>query len=197
MDNQQHELTSAQKEAKQALQMVSELKVANANLENQVANLRRETDEARQEAKQTLQALQENRANDAELDRDEDFGGQGERVPLAEAQEEIQRVQTHYESEIVSAKKERVELVSKIQELVAQNERIKLESNKQLSSYKNKYSEYKTKLRKANQNIATLLTRLAKFDIQMKAEKDGEQQTDRAGNSEPRMNNYAKWAYQD
>lgn len=88
-------------------------------------------------------------------------------------------------------------MVSKIQELVAQNERIKVESNKQLSSYKNKYSEYKTKLRKANQNIATLLTRLAKFDIQMKAEKDTDQQTDRAGNSEPRMNNYAKWAYQD
>lgn len=49
---------------------------------------------------------------------------------------------------------------------MSQNERIKIESNKQLGSYKSKYSEYKQKLRKANQNIATLLTRLAKFDIQ-------------------------------
>lgn len=47
-------------------------------------------------------------------------------------------------------------MVSKIQELVAQNERIKLESNKQLTSYKSKYSEYKHKLRKANQNLATM-----------------------------------------
>ena len=97
----------------------------------------------------------------------------------------------------MTAKKERVELVSKIQELMAQNERIKLESNKQLSSYKTKYSEYKQKLRKANQNIATLLTRLAKFDIQSKAERDIDGQTDRVGNSEPRGSNYAKWAYQD
>ena len=51
-------------------------------------------------------------------------------MPLAEAQEEINRVQNHYENEIVIAKKERVELVSKVQELIAQNERIKLESNK-------------------------------------------------------------------
>ena len=52
-------------------------------------------------------------------------------------------MQTHYEAEIVAAKKERVELVSKLQELVSQNERIKLESNRQLTSYKNKYTEYK------------------------------------------------------
>lgn len=52
-------------------------------------------------------------------------------------------MQTHYENEIVLAKKERVELISKVQELMAQNERIKLESNKQLSSYKSKYTEYK------------------------------------------------------
>ena len=62
---------------------------------------------------------------------------------MVEAQEEIRRVQSHYENEIVVAKRERVELVSKVQELMSQNERIKLESNKQLSSYKNKYTEYK------------------------------------------------------
>ena len=84
---------------------------------------------------------------------------------LHEAQEEINRVQGHYENELVFAKKERVELASKIQELVSQNERLKVESNRQLSSYKSKYTDYKNKLRKANQNISTLLTRLAKFDI--------------------------------
>ena len=89
-----------------------------------------------------------------------------------EAQEEINRVTAHFENEIIIAKQERVELVSKIQELVAQNERLKVEGNKQLTSYKSKYSEYKQKLRRANQNISTLLTRLAKFDIQMQSEKD-------------------------
>ena len=58
-----------------------------------------------------------------------------------EAQDEINRVQSHFENEIMIAKQERVELVSKIQELVAQNERLKVESNKQLSTYKSKYSE--------------------------------------------------------
>ena len=91
---------------------------------------------------------------------------------LHEAQEEINRVQSHYENELVLAKKERVELAAKIQELVAQNERIKVESTRQLSSYKTKYTEYKTKLRKANQNIQTLLARLAKFDIAIQAERE-------------------------
>ena len=55
---------------------------------------------------------------------------------------------------------------------MAQNERIKVESSRQLQSYKTKCSEYKTKLRKANQNISTLLTRLAKFDIAIQAERE-------------------------
>lgn len=62
-----------------------------------------------------------------------------------------------------------------------------------MGSYKSKYTEYKQKLRKANQNIATLLTRLAKFDIQMQAEREDGQ----VGHSEPRSNQFAKWAYND
>ena len=49
---------------------------------------------------------------------------------LHEAQEEINRVQGHYENELALAKKERVELAARIQELVAQNERLKVESNR-------------------------------------------------------------------
>lgn len=41
-----------------------------------------------------------------------------------------------------------------------------------MNHYKAKYTEYKQKLRKANQNIATLLSRIAKYDIQMQADKD-------------------------
>lgn len=78
-------------------------------------------------------------------------------------------MQSHYENELGEAKRERVELMAQMQELASKNERLKVESGRQLSSYKSKYQEYKNKLRKANENIATLLTRLAKFDIQLKA----------------------------
>jgi hypothetical protein len=38
--------------------------------------------------------------------------------------------------------------------------------------YKNKYTEYKDKMRKANQNIGTLTARIAKYDIEMVAERE-------------------------
>jgi len=38
--------------------------------------------------------------------------------------------------------------------------------------YKQKYSEYKDKMRKANQNIGTLTARIAKYDIEMVAERE-------------------------
>ena len=47
LENIQHELAAAQKESKHAYHLVAELKVANANLENQVSNLKREVDEAK------------------------------------------------------------------------------------------------------------------------------------------------------
>lgn len=67
---------------------------------------------------------------------------------------------------------EKHKLSSKIQELISANERIKLESNRQLVHFKTKYGEYKQKLRRANLNIATLLARVAKFDIQLTAERE-------------------------
>jgi hypothetical protein len=42
---------------------------------------------------------------------------------------------------------------------------------RQISHFKNKYSEYKIKLRKANSNIATLTARIAKYDIELSAER--------------------------
>jgi hypothetical protein len=40
-----------------------------------------------------------------------------------------------------------------------------------LNHFKSKYTEYKHKLRKANQNIATLMARIAKYDIQTHSDK--------------------------
>jgi seryl-tRNA synthetase len=87
------------------------------------------------------------------------------------ANEEIQKIQAHYENESAQVKRERVDLAHKVQELASNNERIKIDSVRQINHFKAKYSEYKQKLRKANTNIATLLARIAKFDIQLQADK--------------------------
>lgn len=47
IDSMLQELSAAQKETKQGTSTVAELKVSNANLENQVSNLRRELEESR------------------------------------------------------------------------------------------------------------------------------------------------------
>lgn len=54
LESMQQELAAAQKESKQNLEFVAELRVANANLQNQVSNLRREIEETRQEAKHAI-----------------------------------------------------------------------------------------------------------------------------------------------
>lgn len=74
-------------------------------------------------------------------------------------------MQAHYENEAAQIKRERIDLVHRVQELAQQNERLKIDGHRQLNHYKGKYTEYKHKLRKANQNIATLMTRIAKYDI--------------------------------
>ena len=90
------ELTATQKESKQGSQSVAELKVANANLENQVANLMREVDDSRQETKRVMQTANENANHHADMmdhaGSNEDINMGGDRVPLSEAQEEIRRV---------------------------------------------------------------------------------------------------------
>lgn len=47
-------------------------------------------------------------------------------------------------------KRERNDLQSKLTELISNNERQKAEGQRQLSNYKGKYSDYKSKLKKAN-----------------------------------------------
>jgi hypothetical protein len=56
---------------------------------------------------------------------------------------------------------------------LAQNyDKLKQESIRSVQHYKNKYNEYKLKMRKANQNIGTLTARIAKYDIEMGAERE-------------------------
>jgi uncharacterized protein (DUF305 family) len=78
----------------------------------------------------------------------------------------------HYEKQFEMAQLERQEMSKRCRELEQFAERVKIESQRQVTHYKTKYSEYKTKMRKANQNIAVLTARLAKFDLELAAEKE-------------------------
>ena len=69
-------------------------------------------------------------------------------------------------------KKERSDLQNKVHELIGGNERYRLETGKKLNEYAGKYTDYKNKLRKANSNIQTLAARVAKYELQLAAEKD-------------------------
>lgn len=78
----------------------------------------------------------------------------------------------HYEKQFEMAQAERQEIQKRCRELEQYAERVKIESSRQVTHYKTKYSEYKSKMRKANQNIAVLMARVAKFDIELAAEKE-------------------------
>ena len=54
---------------------------------------------------------------------------------------------------------------AKIQELFSFSDKVKYDSHEQVENYKVKYADYKAKLKKANANIQTLTTRLAKYEL--------------------------------
>ena len=53
----------------------------------------------------------------------------------------------------------------KIQELITQNEKQRIETTRQIESYKSKYQQYKNKLKQANNSIHTLAERVAKYEL--------------------------------
>ena len=85
---------------------------------------------------------------------------------------EITQMRDHYEQQMDKAKQERAELIQRCRDYEQSVERVKLESQRHINHYKTKYNEYKAKMRKANQNIAILMARIAKFDLQLASEKE-------------------------
>lgn len=61
---------------------------------------------------------------------------------------------------------EKRDLQTKIQDLLLHNEKVKDDSIKKIVAYKDKYLDYKQKVRQANTQIATLMQRVARFEIQ-------------------------------
>jgi len=84
----------------------------------------------------------------------------------------MQKFQVEYEDQLAIWKKDKSEMQMRIQELAAYNEKLKFETQEQIETYKRKYSDYKTKLKKANNSIQTLTTRLAKYELQIAAERE-------------------------
>lgn len=85
---------------------------------------------------------------------------------------EMEKFQVEYEDQLAIWKKDKSEMQMRIQELGAYSEKLKFETQEQIETYKRKYADYKTKLKKANASIQTLTTRLAKYELQMVAERE-------------------------
>lgn len=167
----QHEINLLQTENKQNQSLIADYKVTAAKHENLIDSLRKEAQTAQNELRQVHLEFKDGLAgeNNAQVARE-----QAEQTIQA-ANEEIVKIQAHYENESAQIKRERVDLIHRVQDLTQQNERIKIDCMRQLNHFKAKYTEYKQKLRKANQNIATLLGRIAKYDIQTQADKHDEE----------------------
>lgn len=84
----------------------------------------------------------------------------------------MEKFQIEYEDQLSVWKKDKSDMQMKIQELAAYSDKLKADSQEQVENYKRKYSDYKQKLKKANTNIQTLTTRLAKYELQMQAERE-------------------------
>ena len=55
---------------------------------------------------------------------------------------------------------------NKLQEMVHYNERVRDECLKKVVAYKEKYTDYKQKVKQANQQIQRLTHRVAKYEMQ-------------------------------
>lgn len=95
----------------------------------------------------------------------QEMGNVGFQKEVEAAKQEVAILREHYEKQLEQGKLERNELAARCRENEQGVERVKIEGSRQVHHYKQKYTEYKNKMRKANQNIAVLMARLAKFDL--------------------------------
>ena len=93
--------------------------------------------------------------------------------------------------ELNQARQTEAALTQKVRELEQHVDRLKYECQRHINHYKQKYTEYKAKMKKANQNIAVLMARIARFDLQMAAEKEDQP---RVQQKEPRGGSPPGWA---
>lgn len=63
-------------------------------------------------------------------------------------------------------KAERTDMNQKLQDLLMHNEKVKDECLKKVLVYKDKYTDYKQKVRQANQQISLLTQRVARYEME-------------------------------
>ena len=85
---------------------------------------------------------------------------------------EMQKFQFEYEDQLAIWKKEKSDMQNRIHELMAVSDKIRYDSQEQIETFKQKYNDYKGKLKKANASISTLTSRIAKYELQMAAERE-------------------------
>jgi hypothetical protein len=75
-----------------------------------------------------------------------------------------------FESKEQGWQNERQDLNTKLQEMLAYNEKVRDECLKKIVVYKEKYTDYKAKVRSANQQISTLTQRVARYELRESVE---------------------------
>ena len=65
-------------------------------------------------------------------------------------EDQIAKLSMRYQEDQNQWKEDKIELTNKIQELYIQLDKVKREANQQVQAYKNKYSDYKNKVKAAN-----------------------------------------------
>lgn len=81
------------------------------------------------------------------------------------AEQEVHKLKQIYESKEQNWHNERQDLNTKLQEMLAYNEKVRDECLKKVVGYKDKYVDYKAKVRSANQQIATLTQRVVRYEM--------------------------------
>lgn len=84
---------------------------------------------------------------------------------VRKAQEQLARTVAEYEGQQAARIKEVAEMQAQMAEVIAQNEKFKLERDKGSEKYRSKATQYKTKLKLALQNVQTLAQRIARYEI--------------------------------
>lgn len=70
-----------------------------------------------------------------------------------------------WQAKMESWKLERDDLNQKLQDMLNYNEQVRDECLKKVVAYKEKYADYKNKVKMANQQISVLTQRIARFEV--------------------------------
>eukprot|EP00347_Sterkiella_histriomuscorum_P015883 403355323 len=164
----QREYRIVQEEKRMSLAKLQEVQVEYEAYRRQFEQKRIEQEQYESELKKLQEKYREAMSQLYSLKNDKDHLERSLQV----AQQEVNRFNEGFDQEISIRNKERAEMQVRIQELITQNEKQRIETSRQIESYKSKYHQYKNKLKQANNSLQTLAERVAKYEMYMAAERE-------------------------